>query len=358
MSGVWGNRIKYSIFGESHGNKIGITIHGLPAGILIDFCKIDNDLRRRSSMGKFYATDRKEMDEYKIISGFLNGYTTGAPLTVLFENKDIRQKDYSLLDELFRPGHSDYSAFIKYKNFNDKAGGGHFSGRITASLVFAGAIAKQLLGGITIVSHILSIGDIQDISLLNLEITEDILYEYLKKDFPVSSLEVEEKMLDKILRAKGEGDSVGGVIETIIYGIPAGIGEPFFNSVESTISSLVFSIPAIKGIEFGMGFDITKLTGKFANDEMKIEDEKFKFCSNNNGGILGGISNGMPIVFKVAVKPTSSISIPQKTINYKINENATIELSGRHDPCIVPRAVVVVESVSAMSILDLIGGFN
>ena len=358
MSGIWGNNIKVSIFGESHGNAIGITIDGLPSGIELDLEKIDEEMARRAPGKSKLSTARKEKDAPEILSGFFNGRTTGTPLCGIIRNGDTRSKDYGKLKDLMRPGHADYTGNIRYSGFNDYRGGGHFSGRITAPLVFAGAICKQILEkeGIFIGAHVKSIKNINDEVFDYTNISKDLLDELKKAELPLLDKSKEEEMRNVIVEARGSGDSVGGVIECAITGIKAGYGDPFFDSVESRLSHLLFSVPAVKGVEFGLGFDISQLFGSEANDSFYYEDEEVKTSTNNNGGILGGITNGMPIIFKTAIKPTPSISKKQKTINISSKENEELVIEGRHDPCIVQRAIPVIEAVAAIGILDLIKG--
>jgi len=356
MSGMWGNNLKISIFGESHGVGIGITIDGLPAGFEINIDYVMKEMERRAPGMSKLSTARKEGDKPEILSGFFNGRTTGAPLCAVIRNSDMHSQDYGKLKDIMRPGHSDYPGYIKYNGFNDYRGGGHFSGRITAPLVFAGAICKQILEskGITIGTHVKSIEDIQDKSFYDVELSKELLEELKTKELPLLDPEKEEEMRNTILEAKKDQDSVGGTIECTVLGMDAGIGNPFFDSVESTLAHLMFSVPAVKGIEFGKGFEMTKFRGSTTNDSYYYEGDKVKTRTNSNGGITGGITNGMPILFKVAVKPTSSISKPQKTINIAEKKEEELVVVGRHDPCIVQRAVPVIEAVTAMGILDLI----
>lgn len=356
MSGVWGQRIKFSIFGESHGKGIGITIDGLPPGINLNLEEIKFEMGRRAPGKNEFSTSRNEMDSFEILSGYFDNHTTGTPLCAVIWNKDQHSKDYNQLKNTLRPGHADYTGYIKYKSFNDYRGGGHFSGRLTASLVFAGAVAKQILAqrNIFIGSHIYQIGNIIDIPFDKVNISPNCLKELNKSTFPVLNKQKSEEMKNLILEAKKDLDSVGGVIEAAAVNLPAGLGSPFFDSVESTLAHLLFSIPAVKGVEFGTGFEISKLKGSEANDEFYIENEEIKTRTNNNGGILGGITNGMPLIFRTAFKPTSSIGKVQKTVDILKKENTELEVKGRHDPCIVQRAVPVVEAVTAMAILDLL----
>ncbi|WP_160673359.1 chorismate synthase [Clostridium sp. C8-1-8] len=358
MSGVWGSNIKLSIFGESHGGAIGINISGLPVGKAIDEEEIYKEMQRRAPGRSNLATARKEEDRVEILSGVFNGKTTGAPLCGIIRNNDTRSKDYSKLKDVMRPSHSDYPASVKYKGFNDYRGGGHFSGRITAPLVFAGAIAKSILKekGINIGAHIKSIADIEDEEFNPIYIDSTVLDTLKEKDLPLIDDDKKALMEHRILSAKMEGDSVGGVIQCAITGVEVGVGDPFFDSLESTIAHLAFSVPAVKGIEFGKGFELSKLKGSEANDSYYYEGEKIATKTNNNGGILGGLTNGMPVLFNVAIKPTASIIKYQDTVDIDKKEDTKLQIEGRHDPCIVTRAVVVIEAIAALALLDLMEG--
>ncbi len=355
MSGMWGSKIKLSIFGESHGNAIGITIDGLPAGFSIDMDKIMMEMARRAPGKSSLSTPRKESDIPEILSGYFEGKTTGAPLCAIIRNSNTKSKDYSKLKDVMRPGHADYTGAVRYKGFNDYRGGGHFSGRITAPLVFAGAICKQILEvkGIIVSAHINSIGKIKDCSFLESDISDELLNSFKEKELPLINTKLEDEMRQEILSARSSGDSIGGTIECAILGVSPGIGDPFFDSVESTLAHLMFSVPAVKGIEFGKGFDISKMRGSEANDEYYLENGNIKTKTNNNGGILGGITNGMPIIFNVAIKPTASIFKEQNTVNIITMEETTLCIEGRHDPCIVQRALPVIEAVAAIGITEL-----
>lgn len=354
MSSIIGNKLKVSIFGESHGDAIGVVIDGLPSGLEIDLSYIEKQMERRAPGKNSFSTARKESDKPSIVSGLFEGKTTGSPLCAIILNQDTRSKDYSRLKTAMRPGHADYTGHVKYSGFNDYRGGGHFSGRITAPLLFAGALAMQVLEnykGIFIGTRIKKIYNIADDS--DFENKEDIL-DLRNMEFPVINHETKKMMQQEILKAKEQGDSVGGVAETIILNIPAGYGEPFFDSVESKIAHMIFSIPAVKGIEFGLGFDITSMNGSEANDPYYAEGGGVLLKSNNNGGILGGITNGMPVVFRTAIKPTPSIVKEQETINISDMENIRLQIDGRHDPCIVQRAIPVIDGAAALVVLDLI----
>lgn len=348
-----GNKLKISIFGESHGEGIGVVIDGLPPGIKLDLNYINMQMNRRAPGQNDFTSARREKDSYKIFSGFFENKTTGTPLCAVIFNEDIKSKDYSELKTKIRPSHSDYTGFVKYQNNNDYRGGGHFSGRLTAPLLFAGSIAMQILESknIFIGSRIKSIYNIVDESPT--ELNEKEFIKLRNMSFPVISEDKQAQMQQAIMSAREEGNSVGGVIETYIINIPAGYGEPFFDSVESRLSHMIFSIPAVKGIEFGAGFKITELTGIEANDEFFISNSKIMTRTNNNGGVLGGITNGMPIIFRTAIKPTASIASAQNTVDISTMKNTTLKVDGRHDPCIVPRALPVIEGAAALSMLDL-----
>lgn len=356
MSGMWGNKLKVSIFGESHGAGIGITIDGLPSGVKIDMEEVLKEMARRAPGNSRLSTARKEGDKPEILSGFFEGKTTGTPLCAVIRNSDQHSKDYGKLKDLMRPGHADYPGYIRYKGFNDYRGGGHFSGRITAPLVFAGAVCKQILTsrGINIGAHVKSIGQVYDKGFAEVELTKELLDSLKVNELPLLCREKEELMRNTILEARSDCDSVGGTIECTVIGINAGIGNPFFDSVESTLAHLMFSVPAVKGIEFGRGFEMSELRGSECNDEYYYDGDEVKTYTNNNGGITGGITNGMPILFKVGIKPTPSIAKKQRTIDIAEKKDSELVIEGRHDPCIVQRAVPVIEAVTAIGILDLI----
>lgn len=356
MGGVWGNKIKLSIFGESHGEGIGIVIDGIEPGIKINMDNIEKDMERRAPGRNSLSTQRKEGDKPEILSGIFNGITTGAPISMIIRNTDKRSRDYLKVKDIMRPGHADFPGYVRYNGFNDYRGGGHFSGRITAPLVFAGALAKEILKEKSIIvgSHIKQVGKVEDSSFDTLNLNKEDLEELLTKEFPVIDTNKIKDIKEEITSYRMEGDSIGGIVECAIVGLDAGIGNPFFDSLESTIAHLAFSVPAVKGIEFGAGFDFANMKGSEANDEYFIEDEKVKTYSNNNGGITGGISNGMPVIFRVVIKPTPSISKEQRTINIKNMTDEVLSVNGRHDPCIVQRALVGIEAIAAISILELI----
>lgn len=353
MSCIWNNSLKLSIFGESHGVGIGIVVDGIPPGIKLDFDKIKIDMNRRRPGKDKFSTARKEFDEFEILSGFFNEHTTGTPLSIVIKNTSQKSKDYSKTKDMIRPSHADYTGHVRYDGYNDYRGGGHFSGRITAPLVFAGALSKQILAtkNIEIYSYISAIGNQKSDYIDSLDLSSERLSE-LDKEFPVLDKGAETTFKEAIIKAKEKGDSVGGKIRCIAYNAPVGLGSPFFESMESRIASLAFSVPAVKGIEFGKGFDISELNGSIANDQMQMNGDVVTYKSNNNGGILGGITSGMPIDFTVAIKPTPSIFIEQDTVDMHSREDRKLAIEGRHDPCIVQRAAPVIESVMALAVLD------
>lgn len=355
MSSTYGDKIKISVFGESHGNGIGVVIDGLPAGVKIDMDKVLVQMARRAPGKDKTATPRLEKDFPNVLSGMLDGTLTGAPLCAVIQNTNTRSGDYSNLLSCPRPGHSDYAAFVKYNGANDIKGGGHFSGRITAPIVFAGAICRQILEqkGIKIAAHIASIGNVDDVSFNPVEIEDELIEELNLSAFALIDDSAEQKMRDEVEKARASLDSVGGTIECAVTGIEAGFGDPMFDGVEGVIAKAVFGVPAIKGIEFGKGFELSKMRGSQSNDPFRYKDGKVVTETNNMGGILGGITNGMPVIFRAAVKPTPSISQKQKTVDLQKKENAELEIHGRHDPCIVPRAVPVIEAVTALAIINI-----
>lgn len=357
MASSIGEKIKISVFGESHGQAIGVVIDGLPAGIKLDTDKILHEMGRRAPGNDKTATPRKESDLPEILSGIVENTTTGAPLAAIIRNNNTKSKDYSNIKRCPRPGHSDYTAYIKYNGFNDIAGGGHFSARLTAPIVFAGAVSKQILAqkGIKVTAHIASIGNVEDESFDPCNITDNLIEDLLNRKFPLIDTSKEEEMRKVVSDAAADKDSVGGTIECAVVGIKAGVGYPMFDGIEGRIAKAVFGIPAMKGIEFGKGFDLTRMRGSQSNDNFRYDSNGNVYTKTNNcGGILGGITNGMPVTFKVAAKPTPSIAQPQETVNLETKQNDILEINGRHDPCIVLRAVPVIEAITAVTILDLI----
>ncbi len=351
MSCNFGDKIKVQIFGQSHGEMVGVVIDGIPANIALDLDEINRFLKRRQGGNAAYATPRKEEDIPHIVSGMVEGKTCGAPLCAVFENKNTKSADYKEIAKIPRPGHADLVAHIKYEGANDVRGGGHFSARLTLPLCFAGAVCMQLLKakGIEIKSHIASIGEVCDLAYDPLTAKET----YPEGAFPTNSAEAGEKMIAHIMDIHSSGDSIGGCIECAVIGMPIGIGEPMFDGIENTIARTVFAVPAVKGIEFGAGFDVIKMRGSENNDPYRYEGENIITTSNNAGGILGGISNSAPIIFRAAMKPTPSIGKEQDSINLASKENDTLSVKGRHDPCIVPRAVPCIEAAAAIAIANL-----
>lgn len=350
----FGNNIKITIFGQSHSDAIGVVIDSLPAGFKIDTDKTAAFMARRAPGQNDLSTPRKEADEVKILSGVVDNVTCGAPLCAVIENTNTRSGDYDKLRILPRPSHSDFAAMMKHNGFNDIRGGGNFSGRLTAPLCFAGAVCMQILEekGIYIGAHISSIGKTDDERFDPVNVRAENFDAIAKKAFPVIDDNCGEQMKKEILDAKNNGDSIGGTIECAIVGMPAGIGDPIFDGIENRISSAVFGIPAIKGIEFGSGFDGARKLGSENNDNFIITDGKISTATNNHGGILGGISSGMPIIFRCAVKPTPSIGREQQSVNTETGYEEKLVIGGRHDPCIVPRAVPCVEAAAAVVIAD------
>jgi len=352
MKNVFGNSITVTLFGESHGGQIGVVIDGVAPGIQVDMDFMRKQLNLRKPHGKI-STQRVESDEPHIVSGVFEGKTTGTPICILFENHNTKSKDYSKTKDFMRPGHADYVAMEKYHGFADYRGGGHFSGRITTPIVAAGAILLDALRkkGIQIGSHIKKCGTIEDVPFANYE---DEIRKVNDLIFPVLDDDAAEQMRAYMEEAANEGDSVGGVLETVITGLPTGVGEPWFDTMESMLSHGIFSIPAVKGIEFGKGFAFAEMKGSKANDPFEIQDGVVVTKTNNNGGINGGITNGMPVLFNTVIKPTPSIYKEQQTINIDTKENVSFQIQGRHDPAIIHRARVVVDSMTAIVIADML----
>lgn len=346
-----GHRLVLTSFGESHGRSIGATLDGCPAGLEIDEKDIQKMLDLRRPGQSAIASQRKEGDKVEIISGVFRGHTTGAPITMVVWNSDQKSKDYENLKTKLRPGHSDFPAMVKYNHFNDYRGGGRFSGRLTATHVMGGAIARKLLQntlGISTNSFTVQIGEIK----MEKKFEQRMAKLIYKNDVRCPDVQYARKMKKVILDAKKQGDSLGGVIESVTTGVPVGLGEPIFNSLESDLSGAMFSIPSVKGVEFGSGFEGSHTYGSENNDLYIIKDDKIITETNNSGGILGGISNGMPITMRVAFKPASSISQEQKTVDIKTKKETVLQVRGRHDPCVVPRAPPVVDSLVALILAD------
>ena len=352
MSSTYGEHLKLSIFGQSHAPAIGMTLDGVPAGQAIDLDELQRFLDRRAPGRAEYATPRKEADRPEFLSGLVGNVTCGAPLAAIIRNTNTRSGDYSNLAVVPRPGHADYTAAVKYGGTQDAAGGGHFSGRLTAPLCIAGGICLQLLRreGIEIVSRIAAIAGVEDAGELTASTAE--------KKFPVVDDAQGTKMREAVAAAKAEGDSVGGIIEVAAFGLPVGLGDPMFGGMENRIAAIVFGIPAVKGVEFGEGFGAARLRGSENNDGFCVRDGKIGTITNHCGGILGGITNGMPLRFRAAVKPTPSIFRPQRSVNLETMEETTLQIQGRHDPCIVPRAVPVMEAAAAIAIYDALLGYQ
>ena len=354
MSSSFDGRIKFSIFGESHGKGIGVVLDNLPSGEQIDLDKIGEFMARRAPKKDGTSTMRSEKDIPEILSGMFEGKTTGTPLAAMILNTDQHSGDYDNISHIARPAHADYTGFLRYNGANDPRGGGHFSGRITAPLCFAGAVCGQILEhrGIVTAAHISSIKNVHDTAFDPVKITADQLNYVKSSPFPTVSDNSEAEMREVINNARMDQNSVGGIVECAAVGFPAGIGSPMMDGLENIISRLVFAIPAVKGIEFGCGFDCAEMFGSDNNDEFRIVDGKIVTETNNHGGILGGISSGMPIIFRVAFKPTPSISRPQKSVDFKELTEQELVIKGRHDPCVVPRAVPCVEAALNIALLS------
>ena len=350
MSSTYGENLKLSIFGQSHGVAIGMTLDGIPAGLPVDPEELQRFLNRRAPGQNDYSTPRKEEDRPEFLAGITDGYTCGAPIAAVIHNKNTRSGDYSNLKDCPRPGHADFSAQIKYGGYQDVAGGGHFSGRLTAPLCIAGGLCKQWLAreGIRIGAHLAAVAGISDISFDPMAPQLDCV----DSAFPTLSEDAGEEMRAAIAAAKADGDSVGGVIECAVTGLPAGLGDPMFDGMENRLAAILFGIPAVKGVEFGAGFDAADMRGSENNDGYCICGNTVRTQTNNAGGILGGITTGMPLIFRAAIKPTPSISRQQQSVSLSKLEDTPLIVKGRHDPCIAPRAVPVIEAAAAIAIYD------
>ena len=351
MSNSLGKLFTITSFGESHGNLVGVIIEGCPAGLAIDEGDIQRELDRRKPGASPLTTARKEEDRVEVLSGILDSHTTGAPVCLAVWNKDIDSSEYGKVRFLPRPGHADYTAYVKYGGFNDYRGGGRFSGRITAGFVMAGAVARKLLAIIRteVLAHTVDIGGIA----AQPGEPDEIKKAVAKNAVHCADPEAAQKMIAAIEEAKRDGDSLGGIIEGIALGLPVGLGEPVFNAIDAELAKSLFAIPAVKGVEFGAGFQAARKKGSENNDPFAIKDGRIITTSNNAGGVLGGISSGMPLVVRVAVKPTASIAREQPTVDIGKMTETRLAVKGRHDACIVPRAVVVVESMMAVTLCDL-----
>ena len=354
MKNTFGNNVTVTLFGESHGDAIGAVIDGLSPGMKIDEEYIAHQMDLRRPSGKI-STQRHEADRVRIVSGCFNSRATGTPLTLIIENSNTKSSDYEGTRYLARPSHADYTAQVKYRGFQDYRGGGHFSGRITAALVAAGAVAQDALRqkGVFIATHIKSLHGIEDRDFRDLKKDCEALAD---KTYPVLDSDSAALMIKETEKAAENGDSVGGVLETVVTGLDAGLGEPWFDSVEGQLAHILFSVPAVKGVEFGAGFGFAEMLGSCANDSFYTDNGKIRTRTNNNGGINGGITNGMPVIFRCAVKPTPSIFKEQQTVDMKSNTDAVLSLKGRHDPAVIHRARIVVDSVTALCILDIMTG--
>ena len=360
MGSTWGNAIHISVFGESHGAGIGVVIDGFPSGVPYDEAFVLREMERRAPGRNKQSTQRKEADLPLIQSGIYNGKTTGTPICALIQNTNQHSGDYASLAAQPRPGHADYTGMLRYKGCNDPRGGGHFSGRLTAPLVFAGALCKLWLQtqGVQVGSHIQSIAQIQDMPFDDVDVTPAQLEALREADYPVNNPRALEAMLAAIEDARMEQDSVGGVIECAAIGLPAGLGSPMLDTVESRLASILFAVPAVKGVEFGAGFAFAALRGSPANDPLYQENGVVKTETNNNGGINGGITNGMPLIVRACIKATPSIGITQETLNLQTGKTGPLSIHGRHDPCIVTRAAPVIEAACAIALADLLREAN
>ena len=356
MSSQIGNKLKVSVFGESHGRGIGAVIDGFPPGVSIDMERLAHFMDRRRPGKDKTSTPRKESDRPEIVSGILDGVTCGTPISAVIVNMDQHSGDYANVAREARPGHADYTGFVRYRGYNDVRGGGHFSGRLTAPLVFAGGLCMQYLErfGIYVGAHLASVADVRDDLYDSCGLTPDELRNPGQRAFPVLRKSAEAEMRSVIGQARAEGDSVGGVVEVAVLGMPPGVGSPMFDTVEGRLAYGYYGIPAVKGVAFGAGFHSSRMRGSENNDEFYIQDGIVRTRTNHHGGVLGGITSGMPIVARLAFKPTPSIAISQKTVNYVKNIETTMQVKGRHDPCVAVRAVPVVEAVTAIVIMDLL----
>lgn len=354
MSSTYGERFRFTIFGQSHSPAIGVTIEGIPAGSRLDLEKLQAFMDRRAPGRDATATPRKEADKIEFLSGIVDGVTCGTPLTAIIQNTNTRSGDYDKLRDCPRPGHADFTARARYGDAYDPAGGGHFSGRLTAPLCIAGGIALQLLEkmGISVGAHIQAIETVADDAFDPVDITAARLTDLKRMYLPVLREGADTEMRDAILTAKKEGDSVGGIIECAAVGLPAGWGDPMFGGMENRIAQIVFGIPAVRGVEFGTGFAAAQMRGSEHNDPFTVLDGHVRTATNHHGGILGGITSGMPLVFRAAIKPTPSIAKPQQSVSLSAKAEMALEIGGRHDPCIVPRAVPVMEAAAACAIYD------
>ena len=356
MSSQMGNSLRFSLFGESHGAGVGVLVEGLPAGVRLDQEAIATFLKRRSPGQRSGTSARVEVDSYLLQSGIYQGVTTGAPLVAFFPNHDVRSQDYEAFKHTPRPSHADYPAMLRYDGFNDLRGGGHFSARLTAPWCFAGALALQILAdkGIVIGSHIAQVGSLKDEGFDPVAVSKEQLQKLSQATLPFIREEVRQPILDAVSQIAADGDSLGGIIEAAAVGFPGGFGNPIFENLESRLSYALFAIPGVKGVEFGSGFQAAQMRGSEHNDPWVFQENQVKTKTNHHGGILGGISSGMPILLRVAFKPTASIAKEQETVDLQELKAATLEIKGRHDPCITLRAAPVVEAAMALVLLDVL----
>lgn len=363
MSSTWNNRnLHISIFGESHGSGIGVVIDGIPGGTVINLDELQQFMQRRAPGRTSTSTKRKEADLPDILSGVLPQEGTpyaiacGTPIAAVIRNTDTRSADYSQMSTLARPGHGDYTGYLRYHGYNDPRGGGHFSARLTAPLVFAGGVCKQLLArkGIQVGAHVMQIGSVTDVPFDPVNVDPTIFEQIASRTMSVIDDNAGKRMVEAVEAARMEQNSIGGIVECAVTGMPAGLGDPIFGSIESVVSSIVYGIPAVKGVSFGSGFDYASMTGAEANDPFRMVNDEVRTVTNHAGGILGGITTGMPILLKAAFKPTPSISRPQQTVDYRNRADATLEIKGRHDPCVVPRAVPCVEAAVSIALASFV----
>ncbi len=353
MSSCFGQHLHLSLFGQSHGEAIGITMDGFPAGMKVDMAHLAAEMARRAPGSSSMTTPRKEPDQPEFLSGIMDGHTTGQPICAIIRNTNMHSRDYGQGVDLVRPGHADYTGHVRYYGFEDWRGGGHFSGRLTAPIVLAGTLCRQYLQaqGVTIGTHIQQLENLKDGSFLDHPHAD---FEKLHAmTLPVLTEGLDQAMEEAVLAAKADGDSVGGVIECMVRGVPAGLGAPFFDSAESMLAHLMFAIPAVKGVSFGEGFGFAALRGSQANDSFRMENGRVATMTDHCGGILGGITDGMPLIFRCCIRATPSIAREQETVSLQKQENATMAIKGRHDPCILPRAVPVVEAMTAIGLMEL-----
>ncbi len=362
MSSSYGEKLRLTIFGSSHGPSLGMTLEGIPAGLPVNLTQLQHFLSRRAPGRDEYSSSRKEPDHPEFTSGIIDGSTNGDAITAIIHNRDIRSTDYEQFSNCPRPGHADYTAHVKYNNNIDMAGGGHFSGRMTAPLCIAGGLCMQWLenAGVHIAAYITSIGSVSVDPYALSDVNPDLTL--ISSDFPVVNDKIAAEMKEEIMRAKADGDSVGGIIQCITTGLPVGLGDALFDGMESRISKIIFAIPAVKGLSFGSGFYGASIRGSENNDPFCIDNDTIRTITNHSGGILGGITNGMPLIFDTAIKPTPSIAKAQKSVLLDRMQESTLQIKGRHDPCIVPRAVPVIEAAAAVAIFDcwlgILGGNN